>query len=181
MEINNNTTLLATLFNPKYCKEIFRTLGVPAERSRMIIEFLCRECTGMQAKNNQSVCASNSPDYQSDPDKLDILHHLNQVPMESSQVFSSSDEDEVLNYLQNSHPVGKGEHILDYLKIITGDFSTLGKIAFQYLRIPASSACVECVFSHSGKLKSSMQASLGAQTIAQLTCLKEWLNDEKIL
>ncbi|MBW0466674.1 hypothetical protein O181_006389 [Austropuccinia psidii MF-1] len=117
MEINNNTTLTAILLNPKYCKEIFCTLGVPAERSRMIIEFLRCECTGMQAKNNESHCAPNSPDYQSDPDKLDILHHLNQVPIESTQVFSGSDEDEVLNYLQNLHPVGKGEHILDYWKI----------------------------------------------------------------
>ncbi|MBW0508298.1 hypothetical protein O181_048013 [Austropuccinia psidii MF-1] len=86
----------------------------------------------MQAQNNEYQCAPNSPDYQSEPDKLDILHHLNQVPMESTQVFSGSDEDEVLNYLQNLHPVGKGEHILDYWKrqIITGNFPTLGKIAF---------------------------------------------------
>ncbi|MBW0465402.1 hypothetical protein O181_005117 [Austropuccinia psidii MF-1] len=93
MEINNNTKLTATLLNPKYHKEIFCTLGVPEEQSRMIIEFLCHECTGMQAQNNKSQCAPNSPDYQSGPDKLDILHHLNQVPMESTQVFSGSDED----------------------------------------------------------------------------------------
>ncbi|MBW0554408.1 hypothetical protein O181_094123 [Austropuccinia psidii MF-1] len=117
IEINNNTTLTATLLNPKYHKEIVCTLGVPAEQSRMIIEFLCHECTGMQAQNNKSQCAPNSPDYQSDPDKLDILQHLNQVPIESTQVFSGSDEDEVLNYLQNLHPVGKGEHILDYWKV----------------------------------------------------------------
>ncbi|MBW0529242.1 hypothetical protein O181_068957 [Austropuccinia psidii MF-1] len=137
----------------------------------------------MQAKYNKSVCAPNSPDYQSDPDKLDIIHHLNQVPMESSQVFSGSDEDEVLNYLQNLHPVAKGEHILDHWKrqIITGNFPTLGKTAFQYLSIAASSACVELVFSHSGKLKSPVRAPLGTQTIAHLTCLKEWLNDEKML
>ncbi|MBW0550690.1 hypothetical protein O181_090405 [Austropuccinia psidii MF-1] len=117
MEINNNTTLTETLLNPKYCKEIFRTLGVPEEQLRIIIEFLHCKCTGMQAKKDKSHCAPNSPDYQSDTDKLDILHHFNQVLMELTQVFSGLDEDEVLNYFQNLHPVGKGEHILDYWKV----------------------------------------------------------------
>ncbi|MBW0558295.1 hypothetical protein O181_098010 [Austropuccinia psidii MF-1] len=42
-KMQNNDTLTATLLNPKYHKEIFKCLGVPGERSRMIIEFLCQE------------------------------------------------------------------------------------------------------------------------------------------
>ncbi|MBW0464617.1 hypothetical protein O181_004332 [Austropuccinia psidii MF-1] len=161
-EMQNNDTLTATLLNPKYRKEIFK---LKAEK----------------AKKDATLDRNSSPDYQSEPDKLDILHHLDQAPMESTLDFSHSEEDEVLIYLQNLHPVGKGEHILEYWKrqIITGNFPTLGKIAFRYLSIPASSASVERVFSHSGKLKSPVRASLGSRTIAHLTCLKEWLNDDK--
>ncbi|MBW0466960.1 hypothetical protein O181_006675 [Austropuccinia psidii MF-1] len=91
-----------------------------------------------------------------------------------------SQDDEVTSYLQNTHPMTKGEHILDYWnhQIISGNFPNLGKVALRYLSIPASSASVERVFSHSGRLKCLTRASLGSRTIAHLTCLKEWLNNE---
>ncbi|MBW0463203.1 hypothetical protein O181_002918 [Austropuccinia psidii MF-1] len=77
--------------------------------------------------------------------------------------------------------MSRGEHIVDYWKrqIVTGNFPLLGKIALQYLSIPASSASVKRVFSQSGRLKCPARAGLGSRTIAHLTCLKEWLNDEQ--
>ncbi|MBW0535276.1 hypothetical protein O181_074991 [Austropuccinia psidii MF-1] len=67
-EMQNNDTLTATLLNPKYLKEIFKSLGVPAEQSCMIIEFLCQECSGLKAekaKKDASLDRNSSPDYQS--------------------------------------------------------------------------------------------------------------------
>ncbi|MBW0483866.1 hypothetical protein O181_023581 [Austropuccinia psidii MF-1] len=90
-KMQNNYSLTAMLLNPKYGKEIFKCLGVPAERSHMIIELLCEEFSGLKeekAKKDEALNCNSSPDYQSEPDKLYILHHLNQAPMESTLDFS---------------------------------------------------------------------------------------------
>ncbi|MBW0513337.1 hypothetical protein O181_053052 [Austropuccinia psidii MF-1] len=49
-KMQNNYTLTAMLLNPKYRKEIFKCLGVPAERSHMIIDVLCQEFSGLKAE-----------------------------------------------------------------------------------------------------------------------------------
>ncbi|MBW0528604.1 hypothetical protein O181_068319 [Austropuccinia psidii MF-1] len=74
----------------------------------------------------------------------------------------------------------RGEQVVDYWKIqiLNGQYPNLGRMAFEYLSIPSSSASVERVFSHSGRLRSPTRASLGSRTIAHLTCLKEWLNND---
>ncbi|MBW0557291.1 hypothetical protein O181_097006 [Austropuccinia psidii MF-1] len=121
------------------------------------------------------------PQLNSDPEFYDLLSHLGQAPIELGSANPNSCKDKVVAYLQNLHPMSKGKHILDYWKhqIITGNFPKLGKLAMCYMSIPSLSACVERVFSQSGQLKLPACASLGVQTIAHLTCLKEWLNEDK--
>ncbi|MBW0517678.1 hypothetical protein O181_057393 [Austropuccinia psidii MF-1] len=116
----------------------------------------------------------------SDTESLDLLTHLQQMPIEASYNELNSHYDEVGTYLQNLNPMVRGEKVMDYWKrqILSGHYPDLGKLAFKYLSIPSSSASVERVFSHSGRLKSPTRASLGSRTIAHLTCLKEWLNNE---
>ncbi|MBW0524642.1 hypothetical protein O181_064357 [Austropuccinia psidii MF-1] len=166
MEINKNTTLTAELLNPKYSKEIFCTLDVPAERSRMIIEFLCPECTGMKAKNNESQCAPNSPDHQSDPDKLDILHHLNKVPMESTQVFTGSDEDEELNYLQNLHPVGK---VFSHLSLFPPSTSFFLCYGYYPASLPIRKFPTTITMSSAAVSRASSPSEVAATTQASLS------------
>ncbi|MBW0528525.1 hypothetical protein O181_068240 [Austropuccinia psidii MF-1] len=89
----------------------------------------------------------------------DLLHCLNQPAIETSYSIPNSQGDEL--------------H-----QIVTGNFPNPGQIALRYLTIAAGSACVEQVFSHGGRLKTPTQATLGSRTIAHLTCLNEWLNEE---
>ncbi|MBW0490423.1 hypothetical protein O181_030138 [Austropuccinia psidii MF-1] len=124
--MQNDDSLIATLLNPKYCKEIFISLGVPSHCSNTIISSLSQECSALQEERSrqcQPTIRMSSPEDLSESDESDILRHLNQTPMESSQVFSASQEDEVLTYLHNLHPISKGEHIMDYWKASHSPFN----------------------------------------------------------
>ncbi|MBW0556133.1 hypothetical protein O181_095848 [Austropuccinia psidii MF-1] len=116
-----------------------------------------------------------SPQELSETENTDLLQHLKHPPIEASYELLRSQGDELLCYLQNLHPMTKGELIINFWKrqIITGNFPTLGKIALRYLSIVAGPECVERVFSHSGRLKTPTRAAPGSRTIAHLTCLKE--------
>ncbi|MBW0534887.1 hypothetical protein O181_074602 [Austropuccinia psidii MF-1] len=122
----------------------------------------------------------SSADNLSKPETFDLLKHLKQPPIEATYDVLHSQDDEVTSYLQDTHPMTKGEHILDYWKfqIISQNFPNLGKVALRYLSTPASLASVKRVFSHSGQLKCPTRASLGSRTPAHLTCLKDWLENE---
>ncbi|MBW0499793.1 hypothetical protein O181_039508 [Austropuccinia psidii MF-1] len=152
-KMTTNDTLIATILNPKYREGIFKQLGAHPVVPK------------------------------SELDNFNLLKHLKEPPIEAPYDVLQSQGNELASYLQNDHPMAKGKHIIDYWKcqILCGNYPKLGKLALRYLSIPASSALVEHVFSHSGRLKCPTRASLGARTIAHLTCLKEWLNDESPL
>ncbi|MBW0555839.1 hypothetical protein O181_095554 [Austropuccinia psidii MF-1] len=153
------------------------------ESIKAVINILECKCSTL-AQNKQSGGVTgyrkSSSDNLREPETFDLLKHLKQPLIEAMYDVLHSHNDEVTSYLQNTHPMTKGEHILDYWKcqIISQNFPNLGKVVLRYLSIPASSASVERVFSHSGRLKCSTRASLGSRTIAHLTFLKEWLNNE---
>ncbi|MBW0571471.1 hypothetical protein O181_111186 [Austropuccinia psidii MF-1] len=175
-EMATNDTLIATLLNPKYREGIFKQLGVSSSRAKEVIDLLAGECAQLRINDGDDDLVNNGPQSSnnlSEPDNFDLLKHLKEPLIEASY-------DVLQSYLQNDHPMAKGEHIINYWKrqFLCGNYPKLGKLALRYLSIPASSASVERVFSHSGRLKCSTRASLGARTIANLTCLKEWLNDE---
>ncbi|MBW0488759.1 hypothetical protein O181_028474 [Austropuccinia psidii MF-1] len=159
-----NDTLIATILNPEYREGIFIQLR-------------------QRGDNDLGNNGPPSTDNLSEPDNFDLLKHLKEPPIEAYYDFLQSEGNELASYLQINHPMAKGEHIIDYWKhqILCGNYPKLGKLALRYLSISASSAPVERVFSHSGRLKCPTRASLGARIIAHLTCLKEWLNDESPL
>ncbi|MBW0583303.1 hypothetical protein O181_123018 [Austropuccinia psidii MF-1] len=178
-----NDTLIATILNPKYRKEIFKQLGISSSCTKEVIDLLASKCVQLRIKKGDNDLGNNGPpssDNLSEPDNFDLLKHLKERPIEASYDVLQSQGDELVSYLQNNHPMAKGKHIIDYWKrqILCGNYLKLGKLTLRYLRIPASSALVEHIFSHSGRLKCPTWASLGVRTIAHLTCLKEWLNDE---
>ncbi|MBW0582238.1 hypothetical protein O181_121953, partial [Austropuccinia psidii MF-1] len=195
--------LIATLLNPKYQEGIFKKLGVPPNCEKVVIDILAGKCAQlgrMDPADHGQGDLQLSLDNLSEPDSFNLLKHLKQPPLEASYNVLQSQDDKVPSYLQNNHPVAKGKHIIEYWKvvqlrwkspqaglltqnalkrqIISGNFPKLDKIVLKYLSIPASSASVERVFSHSGHLKCPTGASLGSKTISHLTCLKEWLNNE---
>ncbi|MBW0488816.1 hypothetical protein O181_028531 [Austropuccinia psidii MF-1] len=181
-----NNTLIATILNLKYRKGISKQLGVSYSCAKEVTDLLAGECTQSsinEGDNALGINGSPSSDNLSEPDNFDLLKHLKEPPIEASYDVLQSQGDELASYLQNNHPMPKGEHIIDYWKcqILCGNYPKVGKLALRYLSIPASSASVEHIFSHSGRLKCPTWASLGARTIAHLTCLKEWLNDESPL
>ncbi|MBW0590050.1 hypothetical protein O181_129765, partial [Austropuccinia psidii MF-1] len=159
----------------------YAELGINTDRSQHIIGRLLDECHGIMVQTGfteeDSMIQPPSNDA-SDQESIDLLKHFNQTPLVASYNVNNPQGDEVILYIQNLHPITKGEHILDYWKrqIVAGNFPNLGRLAQKYLSIHASSAVVERVFSHSGRLKCPTRASLGSRTIAHLTCLKEWLN-----
>ncbi|MBW0490179.1 hypothetical protein O181_029894 [Austropuccinia psidii MF-1] len=185
IEMKNHDMLIATLLNPKYRLSLFKQLNVPTDYSNCIIDQIMEECASMNKHTRPNLTSPGNsdppPKINSDPEFYDLLSHLGQTPIELGSVNPNSCKDEVVAYLQNLHPMSKGKHILDYWKcqMITGNFPKLGRLAMRYMSIPSLSACVECVFSQSRRLKSPARASLGTQTIAHLTCLKEWLNEDK--
>ncbi|MBW0568037.1 hypothetical protein O181_107752 [Austropuccinia psidii MF-1] len=185
LEIANDDSLIACLFNPKYHEGIFNQLGVPIHHFKEIIKVLNIELASMITKQKladqaQLELQCGSPQELSETENTDLLRHLKHPPIEASDELLRSEGDNLLCYLQNLHPMTKGEPTINYWKcqIITGNFPTLGKISLRYLSIAAGSACVQRVFSHSGRLKTPTRAALGSRTIAHLTCLKEWLNEE---
>ncbi|MBW0506781.1 hypothetical protein O181_046496 [Austropuccinia psidii MF-1] len=158
-------------------------MAVLPHQAKEVINILACKCSTLTQNKQSSLVRGDlksSSDNLSNPETFDLLKHLKQPPIKVTYDALHSQDDEVTSYLQNTHTMTKGEHILDYWKrqIISGNFPSLGKVALRYLSIPASSASVERVFSHSGRLKCPTGASLGSRTIAHLTCLKEWLNDE---
>ncbi|MBW0531388.1 hypothetical protein O181_071103 [Austropuccinia psidii MF-1] len=183
--MSNNDSLIACLSNPK-CKDIFKQLCVPIHQSKEVIEVLNNEMGSLISQKNfedQANLRTSSPQDMSKSEHSDLLCHLNKPPIEASYKVPNSQGDELVCSLQNLHPMTKGEPINSYYtywkrQIVTGNFPTLGQIALRCLTIAAGSAYVERVFSHSGRLRTPTRAALGARTIAHLTCLKEWLNDE---
>ncbi|MBW0589100.1 hypothetical protein O181_128815 [Austropuccinia psidii MF-1] len=160
--MSNNDSLIACLLNTKYHKGIFKQLCVPHHQSKELLGVLNREMASLISQKKIEDHANRRtrlPQDMSESEQLDLLFHLNKPPIEASYEVPNSQGDELR-------------------QIITGNFPTLGQIALRYLTIPGGSACVKRVFSHSGRLRTPTQAALGAQTIAHLTCLKEWLNDE---
>ncbi|MBW0495045.1 hypothetical protein O181_034760 [Austropuccinia psidii MF-1] len=152
-------------------------------RSKEIIEVLNVEMASIIEKSNcveHSVFNKTAPQESNDNSIGDLLHHLNQPAIETSYAMPNSQGDELVCYLQNLHPMTKGEPIICYWKrqIVTGNFPNLGQISLKYLTIATGPACVERVFSHIGRLKTPTRATLSSRTIAHHTCLKEWLNDE---
>ncbi|MBW0475825.1 hypothetical protein O181_015540 [Austropuccinia psidii MF-1] len=160
--MSNNDSLITCLFNPKYCKGIFKQLCVPHHQSKEVIEVLNSEMASLISQKKIEDHANrrtSSPQDMSEIEQLNLLRHLNKPPIEASYEVPNSQGDELR-------------------QIITGNFPTLGQISLCYLTIAAGSECIKRVFSHSGRLRTLTWAALGAQTIAHLTCLKEWLNDE---
>ncbi|MBW0464474.1 hypothetical protein O181_004189 [Austropuccinia psidii MF-1] len=185
IKMKNHNTLIATLLNPKYQLALLKQLNVPIDYSNCIIDQIMEECARMNKHTRPNLTSPGNsdppPQLNSDPEFYDLLSHLGKAPIELGSANPNSFKDKVVAYLQNLHPMSKGKHILDYWKcqMITGNFPKLGKLAMCYMSIPSSSACVERVFSQSGQLKCPAHASLGARTIAHLTCLKERLNEDK--
>ncbi|MBW0579226.1 hypothetical protein O181_118941 [Austropuccinia psidii MF-1] len=130
-------------------------MGVPPHQAKEVINILAWECSTL-AQNEQSGGVTgdqeSSADNLSKQETFDLLKHLKQAPIEATYDVLHLQDDEVTSYLQNIHPMTKGEHILDYWKcqVISQNFSSLGKVALRYLSIPASSGSVERVSSHSG-------------------------------
>ncbi|MBW0519923.1 hypothetical protein O181_059638 [Austropuccinia psidii MF-1] len=200
IKLRNDNSLIEAFLNPKYQESIFKQIAIPLVRSKRIIDKLCHECATLNAHVNseeEHLDAKLRSDKMSDAEIFDLLNHLQQIPIETTSEKIYFQYDEVGTYLQNLNPMIRGEQVIGYWKvsnwitssafneadfhvqcqILSGHFPNLGIIAFTYLSIPLSSACVECVFSHSGCLKSPTRASLGSRTISHLTCLKEWLNN----
>ncbi|MBW0500531.1 hypothetical protein O181_040246 [Austropuccinia psidii MF-1] len=67
----------------------------------------------------------SSSDNLSEPETFDLLKHLKQPPIETMYDVLHLHDDEVTSYLQNTHPMTKGKHILDFWKprvlIFTGN------------------------------------------------------------
>ncbi|MBW0509736.1 hypothetical protein O181_049451 [Austropuccinia psidii MF-1] len=147
-EMANNNSLIETLLNPKYCKGIFKQMGVPPHQAKEVINILAWECSTL-AQNKQSGQVTgdqqSSSDNLSEPETFNLLKHLKQPPMKTMYDVLHSQDDEVTPYLQNTHPMTKGKHILDYWKhqIMSWNFPNLGKVALRYLSLPAASASVE--------------------------------------
>ncbi|MBW0471874.1 hypothetical protein O181_011589 [Austropuccinia psidii MF-1] len=120
LEMANNDTLIACLFNPKYREGIFKQLRVPISRSKEIIEVLNVEMASIIAKSNcveHSNLNKTAPQESSNNSIGDLLHHLNQPAIETSYSMPNSQGDELVCYLQNLHPMTKGEPIICYWKV----------------------------------------------------------------
>ncbi|MBW0467305.1 hypothetical protein O181_007020 [Austropuccinia psidii MF-1] len=155
--VKNDDTLFAMLLNPRYRKGIFTHLKVPASQANVIVGQLMNECATMtciRAMELEDPADANSSDRISEADDNDLLSHLGQTPIETNET-PQSHKDEVVACLQNPYSMSRGEHIVDYRKVI------------------------ERVFSQSARLKCPARVGLGSWTIAHLTFLKEWLNDEQ--
>ncbi|MBW0463873.1 hypothetical protein O181_003588 [Austropuccinia psidii MF-1] len=187
---------LLTWLDHYYQESIFKQPVIPLVQSKQIIDKIYHECATLNAhvsSEEKRLDEKLLSDEMSDPESFSLLNHLQQIPIETNYKKVYSQYDEVGKYLQNLNPIVRGEQVIDYWKvsnwftsndfhfqhqILSGHFPNLGKITFKYFSIPSSSASVECVFSHSGCLESTKRASPGSRTIAHLTCLKEWLNND---
>ncbi|MBW0491232.1 hypothetical protein O181_030947 [Austropuccinia psidii MF-1] len=125
----------------------YLTRSVPIHRSKEIIEVLNIELASMITKRKLSDQAQlelqcGCPQELSETENTDLLRHLKHPPIEASYELPRSQGDKLLCYLQNLHPMTKGEPIINYWKhqIITCNFPTMGKIALRYLSITVGSA-----------------------------------------
>ncbi|MBW0465077.1 hypothetical protein O181_004792 [Austropuccinia psidii MF-1] len=147
--MGNNGTLIAYLFNPKYGEGIFKQLHVQINQSKEIIDVLNVEIALIISKTT----SVNQSDLQGT----------------APQDFSNDSIGDLLSHLNlpaiktsYATPNSQGDELICYLQNLH----------------PMTKVCVERVFSHSGRLKTPTRAALGSRTIAHLTCLKEWLNEE---
>ncbi|MBW0503174.1 hypothetical protein O181_042889 [Austropuccinia psidii MF-1] len=125
----NNNSLIATLLNPQYCEGIFKQMGVPPHQAKEVIDLLVHECS-ILTQNNKSAHkrgeSQSSADNLSKPESFNLLKHLKQLPIEATYDVLHSYDDEVASYLQNTHPMTKGEHIVDYWKVSAAPFQSFG-------------------------------------------------------
>ncbi|MBW0538389.1 hypothetical protein O181_078104 [Austropuccinia psidii MF-1] len=115
--------------NPKYHEGIFKQMGVPPHQAKEVIDILACKCSTL-AQNEQSGQVTGDQksltDNLSKPETFDLLKHLKQPPIKATYDVLHSQDDEVTSYLQNTHPMTKGEHILDYWKVSLAAFQSLG-------------------------------------------------------
>ncbi|MBW0487953.1 hypothetical protein O181_027668 [Austropuccinia psidii MF-1] len=112
-----NDTLIATILNPKYHKGIFKQFGVSSSHSKEVIDLLAGEDAQLTINEGEDALGNNgspSSDNLSELDNLDLLKHLKEPPIGASYDVLQSQGNELASYLQNNHPMGKGEHIIDY-------------------------------------------------------------------
>lgn len=57
-----------------------------------------------------------------------------------------------------------------------GDYPSLGKMARDYLAVPATSASIERIFSSGKDLVTDKRGSLAPETIRECLCLKAWMS-----
>ncbi|MBW0551678.1 hypothetical protein O181_091393, partial [Austropuccinia psidii MF-1] len=85
-EMANNNSLIETLLNPKYCKGIFKQMGVPPHQAKEVINILAWECSTL-AQNKQSGQVTgdqqSSSDNLSEPETFNLLKHLKQPPIKT--------------------------------------------------------------------------------------------------
>ncbi|MBW0470946.1 hypothetical protein O181_010661 [Austropuccinia psidii MF-1] len=100
--MENDDEFRAKLLNPMYHKRMFQSLSVPYPHSKATIFLLSSKCSALQvecSKESQSHLCLSSPDHPSDPEKTDILKHLNETPISLGQELTITQEDKVLTYL----------------------------------------------------------------------------------
>ncbi|MBW0556432.1 hypothetical protein O181_096147 [Austropuccinia psidii MF-1] len=115
-----NKTLIETIFNPKYCKGIFKQLGISSSCAKEVIDLLAGECAQLTINEGDDTPGNNGPpssDNLSEPDNFDLLKHLKEPPIEASYDVLQSQGNKLASYLQNNHPMSKGKHIIKYWKV----------------------------------------------------------------
>ncbi|MBW0539153.1 hypothetical protein O181_078868 [Austropuccinia psidii MF-1] len=79
-----------------------------------------------------------SSDNLSEPDNFNLLKHLKQPPIKASYDVLHSQDDELLSYLQNEHPMAKGKHIINYWKVRVLSLMNAGETLINFTNFPAS-------------------------------------------
>ncbi|MBW0481115.1 hypothetical protein O181_020830 [Austropuccinia psidii MF-1] len=109
--MENNDTLIATLFNPRYQEGIFKKMCVPLERANVIITLVMNKCAQMVSQNSlvyEFQGPQSDSNELSESDHYDLMRHLGKPPIETNVAAGQSHKDKVLAYLQNFHPMFKG-------------------------------------------------------------------------
>ncbi|KAG0144622.1 hypothetical protein CROQUDRAFT_94883 [Cronartium quercuum f. sp. fusiforme G11] len=178
---------MCTILEPIYRHNIFLQCGFTLDIEIKAKTLLTNEYNHLYVTHNQHLIAPETSKsakiIQSPVSGTDKIHaslgapiaHLTQDP-NHSQVF-----DEVISYLGSENSTRPGETIGAYwMRMITSNtYPILGEIALKLLAISASSACVERVFSISGRIATSARPRLSPQTISRLICVRYWTENRK--